>query len=250
MASRTVSSAVAVIAAAGVERREAGRSGAFPVERDVLGRVEGVVELEAMRVYREDRRLAPGDELRSGAGLAARCIHQLRKFSGRAGGAADRLGPRLDLADDLDAPMSEIGSDFVGDLGALDAAALPPPGEAFVDPAGKTAGAAADDRRKRRHLPVAGMFVDIHAANPSRLSCPEVALPTADAHKAQIVEFDVAVMALADVPKQHRLAKTVVGRLGEGARAGNRAAAVVEPLARGTVRDLAGGFRAVLSVCV
>src|SRR5207248_1583318 len=125
----------------------------------------------------------------------------------------------------------EIGSDFVGDLGALDAAALPPPGEAFVDPAGKTAGTAADDRRKLRHLPVAGMFVDIHAADPSRLSCPEVALPAADPHKAQVVEFDVAVMALADVPKQHRLAKTVVGRLGEGARAGNRAAAVVEPLA-------------------
>src|SRR5438046_4612555 len=94
MASRTVSFAVAVFAAAGVERKEAGRSGAFPVERDVLGRVEGVVELEAMRVYREDRRLAPGDELRSGAGLAARCIHQLRILSGRAGGAADRLGPR------------------------------------------------------------------------------------------------------------------------------------------------------------
>jgi hypothetical protein len=43
--------------------------------------------------------------------------------------------------------------------------------------------------------------------------------------------LDVAVMVLADVPKQHRLAKTVVGHLGEGARAGNRAAAVVEPLA-------------------
>src|SRR5204863_628171 len=103
---------------------------------------------EAMRVYREDGRLAPGDELGSGAGLVAGCIHQLRILSGRAGGAADGLGPGLDLADDLDAPMSEIGSDFVRDLGALDAAALPPPGEAFVDPAGKTAGAAADDRRK------------------------------------------------------------------------------------------------------
>src|SRR5881394_885366 len=78
MASRTAWSAVAVIAAAGVERREAGPSGAFPVERDVLGRVEGIVELEAVRVYREDRRLAPGDELGSGAGLAAGCIHQLR----------------------------------------------------------------------------------------------------------------------------------------------------------------------------
>src|SRR5258708_6930431 len=169
MASRAVSSAVVVIAAAGVERKEAGRAGALPVERGVLGRVEGVVELEAMRVYREDRRLAPSDELGSGAGLAAGCVHQLRILSGRAGGAADRLGPGLDLADDLDAPMSEIGSDFVGDLGALDAAALPPPGEGFVDPAGKTAGAAADDRRKRRHLPVIGIFVDIHAAHPSRL---------------------------------------------------------------------------------
>src|SRR5436305_14843281 len=111
MASRTAWSAVAVIAAAGVERREAGPQGPS-VERDVLGRVEGVVELEAMRVYREDRRPAPGDELGSGAGLAAGCIHQLRILSGRAGEAADRLGPGLDLADDLDAPMSEIGSEF------------------------------------------------------------------------------------------------------------------------------------------
>src|SRR5580704_2745732 len=150
----------------------ADQSGAFPVERDVLGRIERVVELEAMRVDRKDRRLAPGDQLRTGAGLAARRVDQLRILAGRAGGTADRLGPGLDLADDLDAPMPEIGRDLIGDLGALDAAALPPAGEAFVDPAGETAGAAADDRRQRRYLPVVGMLVDIHAAAPSRLPRP------------------------------------------------------------------------------
>src|SRR5581483_944653 len=134
----------------------------FPVERDVLGRIEGVVELEAMRVDREDRRLAPGHELGPRPGLAARRIDELRILPGRAGGPGDRLGPGLDLPDDLDAPMAEIGRNLVGDPGALDAAALPAAGEAFVDPAGEAAGAAANDRRKRSDLTVVRMIVDEH----------------------------------------------------------------------------------------
>src|SRR5580692_7165641 len=50
-ASRTVSATAAVIAPGGRSKPAAergDRSGAFPVERDVLGRIEGVVELEAM----------------------------------------------------------------------------------------------------------------------------------------------------------------------------------------------------------
>ena len=38
-------------------------------------------------------------------------------------------------------------------------------------------------------------------------------------------------MALADAPEQHRFTKTVIRRLGKGARAGNCAAAVIEPIA-------------------
>jgi hypothetical protein len=39
--------------------------------------------------------------------------------------------------------MAEIGGNLIGDLGALDAAALPAAREALVDPARKAAGAAA-----------------------------------------------------------------------------------------------------------
>jgi hypothetical protein len=91
---------------------------------------------------------------------------------------------QLDLADDVDAPMAEIGRNLIADFGPLDAAALPPSGEALVYPAGEAASAATDDCRQCLHLPVVGMIINIEAGDPSRLSRPEVALPTADPHKA------------------------------------------------------------------
>src|SRR6202023_1583911 len=119
----------------------------------------------------------------------------------------------------------------IPDFRPLDAAALPPSGEALVYPGGEGASAATDDCRQCLHLPVVGMIINIGAGAPSRLSRPEVALPTADPHKAEIIELDVAVMALADAPEQHRFTKAVIRRLGKGARAWNCAAAVVEPVA-------------------
>src|SRR5262252_11084963 len=101
------------------DRRASDRLGSDPVERDVLGRIQRVLELEAVRVNREDRRLSPGDKLRPGAGFAAWSIHQLRILPGQAGRSDDRLGPGLELADDLDAPMAEIGGNLIGDIGPL-----------------------------------------------------------------------------------------------------------------------------------
>jgi hypothetical protein len=74
------------------------------------------------------------------------------------------------------------------------------------------------------------MIINIEAGDPRRLSRPEIALPAADPHKAEIVELDVAIMALADAPEQHRFTKTVIRRLRKSARAGYCAAAVVEPV--------------------
>src|SRR6266446_6022898 len=84
-------------------------------------------------------------------------------------------------------------------------------GELWVLPDGKTAfnliqnatdaGAAANDCRQRLHLPIVGMIIDIEAGDPGRLSRPQIALPAADPHKAEIVELDIAVMAFADVPE-------------------------------------------------
>jgi hypothetical protein len=125
----------------------------------------------------------------------------------------------LQETDDLDAPMAEIGRNLIPDFGPLDAAALPPSGEALVYPAGEAASAATDDCRQCLHLPVVGMIINVEAGDPSRLSRPEVALPTADPHKAEIIELNIAVMALADAPEQHRFTKAVIRRLGKGARA-------------------------------
>src|SRR5262249_6681534 len=159
--------------------------------------------LEAMPVNREDRRLAPGDKLRPGAGFAARSVDQLRIFPRRAGRPNDRLGPGLDPADDLDAPMAEIGGNLIGDFGPLDAAALPAAPKPLFPPPGKAACAPANDCRQRLHLPVVGMIIDIEAGNPRRLFRPKVAFPAADPYKAEVVELDIAVMAFADVPEQH-----------------------------------------------
>src|ERR1700738_3580416 len=111
------------------------------------------------------------------------------------GRSADRRGPGLDLADDADAPLAEIGRNLIGDIGSLHAPALPAAREAFVDPAGKAASAAANDCRQCLHLPVVGVIIDIEARDPGRLSRPEITLPTADPNKAEIIELNIAVTA-------------------------------------------------------
>src|SRR6516225_8034575 len=116
-------------------------------------------------------------------------VQQLRIPPGRAGRPGDRLGPGLDLADDLDAPMGEIGGNLIRDFGPLDAAALSPAREALIDPARNAASAAANDCRQRLHLPVVDMIIDIETGDPGRLSRPQVALPATDPHKAEIVEL-------------------------------------------------------------
>jgi hypothetical protein len=47
------------------------------------------------------------------------------------------------------------------------------------------------------------MIIDIEAGDPGRLSRPEITLPAADPHKAEIVEFNITVMAFADAQEQH-----------------------------------------------
>src|SRR4051812_13904726 len=137
-------------------------------------------------------------------------------------------------------PMGLIERDLEGYFRALDAARLPPSGKAFVYPARETPGTTTDDRRQCLYLAVIGVLIDIEPSDPGRLARPEIALPTADPHEAQVVELNVAVMALADMPEQHRLAEAVIRGLSEGARTGNRAAAVVEPVADNVpVRNIA-----------
>jgi hypothetical protein len=76
----------------------ADRLGSDPVERDVLGRIQRVLELEAVSVDRQDRRLAPGYKLRSGAGFAARRLISCGYFPGGL------VGPMIALAQALTLP--------------------------------------------------------------------------------------------------------------------------------------------------
>ena len=93
--------------------------------------------------------------------------------------------------------MAEIGGNLIGHVRPLDAATLPPLAKHSVDPPGKAAGAASNDRRQR-----VACIVDIEAGDPGRLSRPQIALPAADPHKAEIVELDIAVIAFADMPER------------------------------------------------
>jgi hypothetical protein len=47
------------------------------------------------------------------------------------------------------------------------------------------------------------MIINVQTGYPRRLSRLEMTLPAADTHIAEIVELDLAIMALADVPKQN-----------------------------------------------
>ncbi len=103
-------------------------------------RIRRQLELEAERIHRKDRRLAPGDELRAGPGFAARGIHQLGIFAGVAGRSDQRFRPGLHLAEDLDASlMADIGRDLIGDFRAR---SMPrvcrPPAKTFVEPTPET----------------------------------------------------------------------------------------------------------------
>src|SRR5467141_3696083 len=64
------------------------------------------------------------------------------------------VGPMIALAQALTLPT--ISTNLIRDFGPLGAAAPPAAREAFVDPAGKAAGAAANDCRQCLHLPVVG----------------------------------------------------------------------------------------------
>src|SRR5262249_29024950 len=179
-----------------------------PVERNVLARVHRPFELEAERIDRTDRRLAPGHDL-PGTGLGAGRVHELRIFSRQAGRPGQTLGPRLHLAGDLGSPAGAVRRDLERDPRALDATDLPAFGEEPRDESRKAAALAAENARKHLGLTRTGALIDENAGVPFDLSGPEIAFPPAHPDEAQAVETDVVVMAAPDVPEQYRLAEAV-----------------------------------------
>jgi len=107
---------------------------------------------------------------------------------------------------------------------------LPAFGEQPSDESRKSSDLAAENAEKHFRLALVGAVVNEDAGrplafpaqrSPSHLSYPD---------EAQTVEIDFAVVAMFDVPEQHRLAEAVVRGLGEGAGARHSAAAIVEPV--------------------
>ena len=103
-------------------------------------------------------------------------------------------------------------------------------------------GLAAEDRLQRLALGVVGAVVEVDPERRLRAR-PDVALELADRQDVEVVERHVAEAALADVVGEDADAMVVRRRLGELARAGDVAAADVEPIALGVpLRDV--GHRA------
>src|SRR6185312_10660611 len=151
-------------------------------------------------------------------------------FVRRARRPGQRLGPGFDFAGDLGPPTGTIRRDLECDPRSFAAADLPAFSKQRPDHGRKSSDAATEDAGKHLRLALIGALVDEDAGRPLGSACPEIALPSSDAHEAQIAEIDVAEMTAADMPEQHRLAEAVVRGLGEGARAGSGAAAIVEPV--------------------
>src|SRR5215831_18302390 len=115
---------------------------------------------------------------------------------------------------------------------ALHAPELPAFGEQRSDDSRESSDLAAENAGKHLRLALVGALVDEDAGAPLGLPCPEVAFPSSHPDEAQTAEIDIAVMALPDVPEQHRLAEAVVRGLSERAGARDSAAAIVEPVSR------------------
>jgi hypothetical protein len=88
----------------------------------------------------------------------------------------------------------------------------------------------AEDAGQYLRLSLIGTFVDKDAGSPLGLSRPQIPFPSPHSDEAQIVETNIPVMTTSDVPEQDRLANAIVRGLGEGAGAGDSAAAIIKPV--------------------
>src|SRR5687768_6588471 len=90
---------------------------------------------------------------------------------------------------------------------------------------GPAADAPAEDHLQRFALPLVRAFVDEHRHRRLRLPFPDVSFEGAERHYVEPVQAHVAIIPLADVPRQNAFAVVIGGGLGEGTGTGNAAAA-------------------------
>src|SRR5438067_2281699 len=205
------------------------RSGArpAPVEREVLARPPVPFPLPAEAVDAVRRRDAPGRNL-ARSHLRAGWVVCLHPLAGKRRRTAQRFRAPPGPAGHLDGPVGEVVGDLEGDRRVLDPAHLADRLGEFSRPA---AGLTPEDRLQRPTLRLVGALVDVDAHRRLRLARPEVAHEGAERDHVQIVEPDVAVVPLADVPGEDALAVALARRLRERAGAGNGALADVESVA-------------------
>ena len=165
-----------------------------------------------------------------GAGLGARRVHELGIFSRQTRRASQGLGPGFNFADNLGSPLSTIGRNLEDDPRTLNAANLAAFSKQCCDERRESSDLATENPGKHFSLAFVGTLVDEDASSPFCLPRPEIAFPSSHADEAQIIEIDITVAAITDVPEQNRFTKAVVRCLGECAGACDSAATVVEPV--------------------
>jgi hypothetical protein len=127
--------------------------------------------------------------------------------------------------------VDAIWRDFEGNPGPLHAADLPALREQPGDESWKPSNLTTENAWQHFGLLFISAIVNENARTALDLPCPKIAFPSAHPDKAKIVQVDVAIVALLNVPEQNGFAKAIIRRLGEGAGTCDRAAAVVEPVA-------------------
>jgi hypothetical protein len=130
----------------------------------------------------------------------------------------------------IGSPLRAVGRNLEGDPRTLYAADLPAFGKQRCHECRESPDLATENAGKYFGLARIGALVDENAGASLGLSRPEISFPSSHTNEAEVVEPDITVMAIPDVPEQNRLAESVVRGLGEGAGARDGAAAIVEPV--------------------
>ena len=126
--------------------------------------------------------------------------------------------------------MRVVRCDLERDMRALDTPGLPAFAEHPGDEGRRSSDLAAEYPQQHLCLAIVGPLVDEESRSSFDLAGPQIALPTSDPDEAQIIQKDIAESSLAVMPEENRFTEAVIRSLGEGARARDATAAIVEPV--------------------
>jgi len=121
--------------------------------------------------------------------------------------------------------------DFKRYLRAFNAYDFAAPGKQGVDLAWKPACTATEYCRYGFSLFIIGSIVDKDTKVSSNLPGPQVAIEAAHPNDSEVVQDNISIVPLFDVPEKNRLAEIVVRSTSERTRASYVTTTIVEPIA-------------------